>query len=353
MIQDTAGAVAQQERSAYALTQTDVLRKKQASSMTRFRQVRLMTMALTSANMAERQWNRVVTAALHQYVKDVHADDEDRTKHLHVTDVTGRCPIGVVLEKAGVIKREPTTPGKAMRFEVGHKIEDFAREGLEHAGIACKNQKMKFKWPKYNMVGTPDIGIVEEGQEVLVEVKSIHPNAFSQMKGKPHVHYVEQLMIYLEKYRKLKGKKDAYGILLYISLDGCTEEFLVEYDPKMVKRIKARAAVLHNCIEKRLKPTQTDYFKLEDGPKGPVWKLDWKIKYCFTDGIHQHCDKTLWEQLDPDSPKQMVGKLEYQAKKATEKGTNPNHWLKGIKGEKLEKPEEVEVDGLTYVKDAQ
>lgn len=347
--------VAQQEASATAIIQVSASMKSQASSTMNYHQRKKKTTELTIANMAERQWNRVVTKTLHQYVKDVHADDEDRTKNLHVTDVTGRCPVGVVLEKARVITREPTPPGKSLRFEVGHIIEEFVREGLEHAGVACKNQKMRFTWPKLNMVGTPDIGIVEEGQEILIEVKSIHTNAFSQMNGIPHEHYVEQLQMYLEKYRKRKGKKDTYGILFYMALDGCTDEYLVEYDPKVVKKIKARAAVLHECIQTKKRPTMEDYFVIKETKKGPQWKLNWKTSYCYMDGIHQHCDKALWDKLEPESTKQMIGKLEYQAKKATEKGTNPNDWIKAVKGEKVEKPkpEVEEIDGLTYVKDAQ
>ena len=290
-----------------------------------------------------------ITEALIAYTKFKHKDDPDRTKHLHVTDVTGRCPVGVVLEKAGIVTKSDTGTGKLMRFEVGHITEEFVKQAIKHAGLLHKKQKMLYKWPKLNMVGSGDVRIIGD---VLAEVKSIHPMALDKMdnnperKVKPHEHYVEQLMLYLSKERK--KNPNITGQLFYFSLDGRTQEFVIPYDQEVVDKVLRRAKVLNDCIKLGKRPSLLKNFVQEyDKRSGGVkWVLNWKVKYCMTDDIHQHCDPKLWEALAPETSEQMIGKLEYQAKKANDNGSDPNAWYDALVGQT--KKEVKEVDGITY-----
>lgn len=286
-----------------------------------------------------------ITKATHDYVKKLHEDDEDRTRTLHVTDITSRCPVGVVLEKAGKVVAVKGS-GKQLRFEVGHIVEELTRKALKEAGVIHKGQKKQYSWPELNMTGTPDIGIVDGKQHILVEVKSIHPNALDKMDGKAHPHYIEQLQVYLSEYRK--EFPEAVGKLFYLSLDGRTAEFSMAYDQAIVDGVMKRAAILDQCLKEEKRPSLLPYFVQEPDRRngGFKWQLNWKAMYCLLDGIHEHCDPALWTALEPEDADKMVAKLQYQAKKANDNGTNPNEWITSVKGQaKVE-----EKDGLTYEK---
>lgn len=285
------------------------------------------------------------TDVLVNYTKSLHEDDDDRTKHLHVTDVSSRCPVGVVLEKAGMVKKNDIGTGKLMRFEVGHITEDYVKKAIKHAGLLEKTQKVKYVWEELNLVGTPDVRVMGD---ILLEVKSIHPFALDRMDAnpegvvKPHTHYVEQVQMYLEKERL--SRPNVVGQLFYFSLDGRTSEHVIEYNQEIVDSVKRRAAVLNECINTRKLPTLPKYFvqEYDKRTKGMKWGLDYRVKYCILDGIHQHCDKKLYAAMEPNTPDQFVSKIEYQAKKANDSGTNPNDAIAKMLGSVEEK------DGLIY-----
>lgn len=251
-----------------------------------------------------------LTDRLDKYVESIHANDEDRTKHIHVTDLS-RCPVGVFLEKTGVRKGDAGV-GKLRRFEVGHQVEEFVRRALDAAGIISKEipPKQRLEWPDFNLVGTPDLFVNDKGVLAVVEVKSIHPFALDNMGGKPHPHYVEQLCLYLDRFT------DHIGRLLYVSLDGRTEEYVIKYDKQIADAAKDKAKILAEAVKSGVRPPLLPYLVEDVDKKGNVvWKLDWRVKYCIQSGIHELCDPERHETLGFPDPDSWVRKEEYQAKK--------------------------------------
>lgn len=266
-----------------------------------------------------------------EYIEHIHKDDQDRTKHLHITDVTARCPVGVWLEKTGKASGEVGV-GKKRRFEVGHEIERLVVKAIKHKGFLIDDaHKKKLEWPEYNMVGEADVPMKEDDQTYLIEVKSIHPNALDNMdrdedhKIIPHPHYVAQLQMYMEKYNFTYP--DIIGRLFYISLDGRTLEVEVKPDPEIVARVSERAQKLHECIttNKRPEPLQT-YIQKKNRKGVMTWYLNWKVQYCISDGLHYHCNPegrpsdlvAMLEREDitmEEFNKKWIGKLTYKAKK--------------------------------------
>lgn len=250
-----------------------------------------------------------------QMLQKNHASDEDRTRNLHVTDLN-RCPCGVWLEKTGRFKRNEGESGdnesRLRRFEVGHTIEAEVGKSLSLAGLVV-GEHTRLEWPEYNMVGSLDRLLCEGGQYTVVEIKSIHPFALDKMvdsvtkKMKPHEHYVEQLMLYMEKlkvkYPNIKGK------LFYFSLDGRTAEFDIEYDGVVIAKAHAKAKALHEAITKGIRPEAAPDLVQENGK----WSVNWKAKYCQANGSHNLCsgenfaDEDMWYRAKYAKLKKLYG----------------------------------------------
>lgn len=258
-----------------------------------------------------------------EYITIKHSRDEDRTKHIHVTDLS-RCPVGVYLEKLGIVKSDINT-SKLRRFEVGHQVEEVVREALSKRGVVDEVLYKELKengleWKELGMKGTPDIPL--KGNEI-VEVKSIHPFALDAMEGKPHEHYIEQLNLYLGKIQEMTGKKWT-GRLFYLSLDGRTNEYVVSYDLELYKSSLMKAQSLREAIDNKRPPTPLPEYEVKTTKRGTVVKTSWKVTYCIGDGVHEYCSATLKGEPFPNTPmgeedrKRWQGRMEYQAKKLTE-----------------------------------
>lgn len=233
-------------------------------------------------------------------------DIEDRNAYLHVTDLFA-CPIGVWQQKTGRATPE-FNDAKMRRFDAGHNIEERVVEAAQHAGILVSEQD-QWRWPEFNMVGSSDLIVFDpdEDQHWLVEVKSIHTYGIDYLyrDNKPHEHYVDQVLLYLDKakemYPGIKGK------LYYEALDGRTAEFIIEPNPERVAELLKQAQTLHNCIEQDIRPEPLPDLIQENGK----WVVNWKVKYCIENGMHLNC---VDNPLDPD-PKKWNNKLTYQATK--------------------------------------
>ena len=232
---------------------------------------------------------------------------EDRTQHIHVTDLS-RCLAGVWQEKTGRATQE-FNESKLRRFDAGHIIESRVVEACEHAKVLLNTQG-SLNWEDVNMVGSYDLLLQEPGdaQVWLVEVKSIHPYGISHLykSNKPHEHYAEQVNLYMNKLRE--EHPDIKAKLYYEALDGRTAEFEVEYDVAVVDKAMAKAKTLYDAVVADQIPAPPETFIQEDG----VWKLNWRVQYCILSGLHAKCDPDNVLHLDPEK---WVNKLTYQAKK--------------------------------------
>lgn len=232
------------------------------------------------------------------------AEENDRTANIHVTDLS-RCLTGVYYEKIGQGISD-MNESKLRRFDAGNIIEGRVVEACKQEGVLVSAQG-QLEWPEYNMVGSYDLIIQEDGQYWLIEVKSIHPYGITRLykTNKPHEHYVEQVNLYLNKLREIYPTIKAR--LYYEALDGRTAEFEIEYDPEIVRQALQKAQGLFDAITNKIPPEPGEPIIQEDGK----WCLDWRIKYCIQSGLHYKC---AGDPLDPD-PEKWVRKLEYKAKK--------------------------------------
>jgi hypothetical protein len=109
-----------------------------------------------------------------------------------------------------------------------------------------------------------------------------------------------------------KLREDYPGIkarIYYESLDGRTFEEEIEYDPTIVADALKRAQILHDCIVADKMPPLPETYIQQDGKT----KLNWRIQYCLSAGLHQKCDPEM-AKLHPD-PEKIISKLTYQASK--------------------------------------
>jgi len=259
------------------------------------------------------------------HIDKLHADDPDREEHVHVTELTSQCPVGVYLRKLGVV-RPDMNASKLRRFEVGHKIEDLVRESVSERIDQSLQERLRrdgLFWPDHNLKGTPDL-ILRGTPYECTEVKSIHPFALDAMAGRPHEHYVEQLNSYLGKLRETT-QLDWIGRLFYLSLDGRTTEFVIDFDQELYDETLSKARYMAECIRTKTPPAPLPTYVQEVNKKGEnVIKLNWKEQYCWSDGVHEYCDALLAGKPFPTTPmteearKKKIGQLEYQAKKKTD-----------------------------------
>lgn len=223
---------------------------------------------------------------LDKHVENIHKGDEDRSLRLHVTDITGRPHCCVFQEKSGrATANRGDKLGKLRRFEVGHQMEAFVVTALfENGWKPLPEHKVQMEWADCNLVGTPDvIALDPDGVPTLIEVKSIHPMALDQMKGKPHDHYVQQLNVYghrlIEKYPNLQMK------LFYLSLDGRVQQNDIFFDAAMAQKTLNDAKTLNLAVQTSSPLVAEPNIIQEDGK----YKPNWKVKYSMADEVHQHC----------------------------------------------------------------
>jgi len=91
-------------------------------------------------------------------------------------------------------------------FRQGNVMEKDTRLLLEHElGFELRRSQMAEEWPAYQITGSIDTEILVDGEWVLAEFKSVHPNLYSQLKSvadlanhRFHVYrrYPGQLLLY-------------------------------------------------------------------------------------------------------------------------------------------------------------
>jgi CRISPR/Cas system-associated exonuclease Cas4 (RecB family) len=83
-------------------------------------------------------------------------------------------------------------------FDLGNDIERRVLRDLEDAGITIKEQQRAFSWPDYQITGSIDAKIIDDGYIYPLEIKSCSPFVFERLKS------IEDLKrgkyLYLRKY---------------------------------------------------------------------------------------------------------------------------------------------------------
>jgi CRISPR/Cas system-associated exonuclease Cas4 (RecB family) len=112
--------------------------------------------------------------------------------------------------------QEKTLPSVTLQlvFDLGNDIEKRVLRDLEEAGVAIKEQQRGFEWKEYQITGSIDAKIIDDGYVYPLEIKSCSPFVFNKIdtiedlkKGK-YLYlrkYPTQLNLYLLMSEKEKG----------------------------------------------------------------------------------------------------------------------------------------------------
>ncbi len=156
-----------------------------------------------------------------------------------ITDA-GKCPRAVWFSVKGYPKKE--LDARIMRiFEHGNHTHFRIMGVLYSLGLVNASE---ITIPENEMIhGRADAIISMEGKPCVVEIKSVNTAKFK--KNEPDADHIKQLQLYLYFFKIKKG------ILLYENKDTQElKEYLIEYNPELVKNIIASFNKLKDQIDK-------------------------------------------------------------------------------------------------------
>lgn len=109
-----------------------------------------------------------------------------------------------VYERTNWKDKELYEPKLQLIFDEGRNQEAVVLRDLAEAGIEIIEQQTPYEWPEYQITGHIDGKIIDEGEAIPGEIKSMSPNVFSginsfdDFKKKPWTRvYMAQITIYM------------------------------------------------------------------------------------------------------------------------------------------------------------
>lgn len=116
----------------------------------------------------------------------------------------GGCVRRGVYERTNWQDAELVTPETQLIFDEGNNQEDIVLRDLIDAGVQIIGQQTPYAWEAYQITGSIDGKIVDDGVAVPLEIKSMSPNIFSgiktleDFKKKPWTRaYLAQITLYM------------------------------------------------------------------------------------------------------------------------------------------------------------
>ena len=122
--------------------------------------------------------------------------------------------------------------GLILVFNLGNDIEERVLKDLKEAGVFIKEQQRAFEWKEYQITGSIDAKIIDDGKVIPLEIKSCSPfvfdkiNSVEDMKKSKYVYmrkYPTQLNLYLLMAEQERGlfifKQKVNGAMKEIWMD--------------------------------------------------------------------------------------------------------------------------------------
>jgi hypothetical protein len=194
-------------------------------------------------------------------------------KNFH-SSMLGKCPRANVFQMAEAEKLEQTkaqVQAKNQTFLLGLLAEDVVVNSMaDRRWLLGHNTRVpNDKHPKWT--GTNDITIqVPKYGMGVVEVKSVHPNAFNYQDNFPYEHNVLQMLFYLYGWKN-GGFPCNMGALFYMSRGGGAEPLEFWYQANESNEMRLEAAI------KEVEDAWCDF--VENGELPPILDRQEKFKY--------------------------------------------------------------------------
>jgi CRISPR/Cas system-associated exonuclease Cas4 (RecB family) len=185
---------------------------------------------------------------------------KDREQHrFYITDA-GKCPRAIFFKFKNV-PREQLTPEILRMFDHGDYIQMQILSTLFSLGLVRASE---VQIPPQELIsGRADAILTLNNELYVVDFKSMNSLIFRNLEA-PKEENVYQLQLYLHFFKIKKG------ILLYVNKDTLElKEFLIEYDPKLTKKLLDDLKELKTKIDKNIVPK-----RLKD------WPNNWQCQYC-------------------------------------------------------------------------
>jgi len=141
-------------------------------------------------------------------------------------------------------------------FEEGHNQERQVLRDLSDAGVDVIEQQGAFEWADYQITGHIDGVVIVDGKPVPIEIKSMHPNIFTQVhtledfKKKPWTRaYLAQIQIYM-----LSKNVDKAIFILKNKSTGEIRQIVVDLDYELAECCLKTAEAINKHLEAKTLP---------------------------------------------------------------------------------------------------
>jgi len=156
--------------------------------------------------------------------------------------------------------KELHDPKVQLIFDEGKNQEKQVLSDMAEAGIEVIEQQSQFTWKEYNISGHIDGVILEDGVAIPIEIKSMHPNIYTQvnsfedLKKKPWLQsYMAQITIYM-----LMKNIDKAVFIFKNKSTGELKTVDVKLDYALGEACLKTAEEIKNHIEKNTVPKKTN-----------------------------------------------------------------------------------------------
>lgn len=214
--------------------------------------------------------NSIRSGALYDAISA--ANEERIFEHWHASSIS-ECPRSHYLKRLGQKPINVPNAAKLLRFQAGHIMEEFIRPFIQKV-YGETESNVRATSEGLDMTGEWDNLTVKDHR--LVEIKSIHDNAFIDKDGqtglkeetgelgprggkgwriKPNPYLNHQLQqhcyVLLLKEREIEVTNIDY---IYISLSGRLAAYSTKTDPQLIEAVKRRLAVLNEAWRTKTPP---------------------------------------------------------------------------------------------------
>lgn len=196
-----------------------------------------------------------------QFYLDREREKKQKERIQFYISEVGKCPRAIFF-KFKKIPAEELEPERLRIFDHGDLIHKMVLTPLESLGLVRVSE---IPIPPQKIIsGRADAIISLNGEEYVLDIKSISGRLNFTKMEKPIQEHVWQVQLYMHFFQKKKG------ILLYINKDTQEiKEFIFDYDKKLAKELLDWFEKIKEKIEKNLVP-----IRLVD------WPNNWQCQTC-------------------------------------------------------------------------
>lgn len=197
---------------------------------------------------------KIVETAAREYHSSV--------KKYHRMSEIGKCERALVYDWRGE-EKEPISGRGMLIFNDGDMHHRDIRDRIRKAGFELIEEERELYDPNWNLSGHIDGIVCNNGDRLLLEIKSINHFQFERLNSTPLEDHIQQINLYMF-YRDIDR-----GVILYKNKNtAAMKEFIIERDENLIQELLAK----FERIDSHLKAGTL--------PDRPYPKSDWHCQYC-------------------------------------------------------------------------